>query len=98
MATTQEKSNDKLEELAASKAAALEAFEKFLDAKTHFRLAAEAAGMELKDDVTEHLLQGRDKAAALGHQAEAYCREKPLTTLGIAFVAGFIFAQLFSRK
>ncbi len=98
MATAQTKSTDKQDELAASKAAALEAYEKFLDAKDHFRLAAEAAGVDLKSDAAEHFLQGRDKAAQLGQQAEAYFKEKPLATLGMAFAAGFLFAQYFSRK
>lgn len=86
------------EELAASKKAALSAYDKLLEAKEHFKLAAEAAGVDLKDEATEQLLKGRAKAEDLGEQASVYIREKPLTTIGIAFITGYILSQLFSRK
>lgn len=90
--------NTKNDELTASKAAVMEAYDKMLEAKDHFRKAAEAAGMDLKHDAVEHLEKGRAKAGELGKQADTYMREKPLATLGIAFAAGFILSQAFSRK
>lgn len=86
------------EELAASKEAVLSAYDKLLEAKEHFRLAAEAAGVDIKHEATEQLLKGRAKTEELGEQASVFVREKPLATLGIAFVTGFIISQLFSRK
>ncbi len=86
------------DELAASKAAALEAYEKLLEARHHFRLAAESAGMDLKEDAATQLLRGRDRAEELGEQANAYVRDRPLAALGVAFAAGFVMAQLLSRR
>jgi|TARA_Y100000114_G_scaffold21857_1_gene17627 ElaB/YqjD/DUF883 family membrane-anchored ribosome-binding protein len=94
--TTQPAAKDA--ELAASKAAVGEAYEKLLEARDHFKAAAQAAGMDVRQDALEQLLKGREKAEALGDQATSYVREKPLATLGIAFAAGFVLAQLFSRK
>lgn len=89
-------SKDKV--LDASKEEAMQAYQNLLDAKEHFRKAAEAAGMDLKAEATDQLLKGREKAEALGHEASRYMHEKPLATLGIAFLAGFVFSQLFSRS
>ncbi len=86
------------EELAASKEAVLSAYDKLLEAKEHFKLAAEAAGVDIKDEATEQFLKGRAKTEELGEQAAVYVREKPLATLGIAFITGFVLSQLFSRK
>ena len=88
----------KEKELAASKEAVSEAYEKLLEAKSHFKLAAESAGVDLKHDAVEQMLKGREKAEMLGSQATSYMREKPLATLGIAFVAGFVISQVMSRK
>gem|GEM_PF-358656 len=86
------------EELAASKAAVSSAYDKLLEAKEHFKLAAEAAGVDIKDEATEQFLKGRAKTEELGEQASVYIREKPLATLGIAFITGYIVSHLFSRK
>jgi ElaB/YqjD/DUF883 family membrane-anchored ribosome-binding protein len=86
------------DELAASKEAVLSAYDKLLEAKEHFKLAAEAAGVDIKDEATEQFLKGRAKTEELGEQAAVYVREKPLATLGIAFITGFVLSQLFSRK
>lgn len=86
------------DELAASKEAVLSAYDKLLEAKEHFKLAAEAAGVDIKDEATEQLLKGRAKTEELGEQAAVYVREKPLATLGIAFITGYVISQLFSRK
>lgn len=90
--------SSKEKELAASKAAVSDAYEKLMEAKGHFKLAAEAAGVDLKHDAAEQMLKGREKAEMLGAQASSYMREKPLATLGIAFAAGFVVSQIFSRK
>lgn len=92
------KTADKGAELAASKAAVGEAYEKLLEAREHFKAAAQAAGLDVKQDALEQLLKGKEKAEVLGEQATTYMREKPLATLGIAFAAGFVLAQLLSRK
>jgi ElaB/YqjD/DUF883 family membrane-anchored ribosome-binding protein len=89
---------DREAELSASKSAAMEAYEKLLEARHHFRQAAEAAGMDAKDDALEHFARGREKAEALGSEAGKYMREKPLASLGLAFLAGYILAQIFGRR
>ena len=88
----------KADELAASKEAVLSAFDILLEAKEHFKSAAEAAGVDIKDEATEQLLKGREKTEALGEQASGFIREKPLATLGIAFITGFVISQLSTRK
>ena len=85
-------------EISASKESVMEAYDKLQEARNHFRLAMEAAGLELKQDAAEHLRQGRRKAEELSDEASHYMQEKPLATIGIAFIAGFILAHLFSRK
>jgi len=97
MATANKTDIDKDDELAASKEAVMEAYDKLLEAKGHFRKAAEAAGMDLKHDAVEQLMKGKEKASELGKQADTYMKEKPLTTLGIAFAAGFIIAQMLRK-
>ncbi|MFA7553535.1 MAG: hypothetical protein WCY88_04725 [Spongiibacteraceae bacterium] len=96
MSTTTSKARE--EELAASKEAVMDAYDKLLEAKNHFKLAAEAAGVDIKDEAVEQLLKGRAKTEELGEQASVFVREKPLATLGIAFVTGYIVSQLFSRR
>ncbi len=86
------------EELAASKEAALAAYEKLLEARQHFRQAAEAAGLDMKDEALQQLERGRDKADERGEQASHFVREKPLATLGFAFLAGYIFALILGRR
>tara|TARA_R110002167_G_scaffold1749_1_gene8410 strand:- start:158 stop:448 length:291 start_codon:yes stop_codon:yes gene_type:complete len=96
MATATGKTRE--DELAASKEAVLSAYDKLLEAKEHFRLAAEAAGVDIKHEATEQLLKGRAKTEELGEQASIFIREKPLATLSIAFITGFIISQIFARK
>lgn len=102
MATANSKSasnsKDKQQELEASKAAVTEAYEKLMEAKAHFKTAAESAGVDIKQDATEQLQKGRDKAGELTDQAMAYMKDKPLATLGIAFAAGFLASKVLSRK
>lgn len=86
------------EELAASKKAALSASDKLLEAKDHFKLAAKAAGVDLKDEAIEQLLKGRAKTEELGELASTYIREKPLATIGVAFITGYVLSKLFSNN
>jgi ElaB/YqjD/DUF883 family membrane-anchored ribosome-binding protein len=88
----------KEEELATSKEAVMSAYNKLLEAKEHFRLAAEAAGVDMKQEATEQLQKGRAKGEELGKQASVFIQEKPLATLSVAFIAGYVLSQLFSRK
>jgi ElaB/YqjD/DUF883 family membrane-anchored ribosome-binding protein len=96
-AGTQER-KEREAELAASKEAAIEAYERLLEARHHFRQAAEAAGMEAKQEAFEQFARGREKAEALGSEATRYVRDKPLASLGLAFLAGYILAQIFGRR
>ncbi|MBQ0732621.1 MAG: hypothetical protein KBT75_18100, partial [Oleispira antarctica] len=68
------KNATKDDELAASKEAALDAYEKLLEAKQHLKSAAEAAGVDMKDEAVEQLLKGRAKAEELGDQASVFVR------------------------
>jgi ElaB/YqjD/DUF883 family membrane-anchored ribosome-binding protein len=100
MATANSKTtaNNKETELEASKAAVSEAYEKLMEAKKHFKTAAESAGVDVKNDATEHFQKGRDKAGDFTQQATNYMKDKPLATMGIAFAAGFIASKVLSRK
>jgi len=98
MATAGKEEAAKSSEIDSGKEAVLAAYNNMLEAKEHFKLAAQAAGMDLKSEAATQLLKGRDKAEALGHQASDYVHEKPLATLGIAFLAGFLFSQVFTRR
>jgi len=86
------------EELEASKQAAREALDKLMEAKAHFQEAAGAAGLDVKDEAVEQLAKGREKVDEFGDEVSSYMDEKPLQTLGIAFVGGFILAHLLSRE
>ncbi len=88
----------KQQELDSGKEAAMAAYNNLLEAQGHFRQAAEAAGLDLKEDAMAQLHRGKDKADALGQDVERFVHEKPLATLGLAFVAGLLMAQLMSRK
>ncbi len=86
------------EELAASKEAAREALDKLLEAKEHFRQAAEKAGLDVKEEAVEQLAKGRAKVDELSDEASLYMNDKPLQTLGIAVLGGFVLSHLLSRK
>ncbi len=86
------------EAISATKEAAMAALEALLEAKKHFKLAAEAAGLDLKHEAIEKFEQGKEKAEEISEQAIKYTQEKPLASLGIAFAAGLIMAQLLSRR
>lgn len=95
MPTAKKDNND---ELAASKEAAMDALDKLLEARDHFRHAAESAGLDLKDEAIQQLEMGKAKVNELSAEASTYMVNKPLQTLGLAFLGGFIVAQFMSRK
>ena len=90
--------NDKQAEINSGKEAVAAAYSKLMEAKEHFRHAAEAAGMDWKHDAEAKLASGKNKAEELCDQANSYLHDKPLATLGLAFAAGFLVAQLISKK
>lgn len=98
MTTVNKEELSRTAELDSGKEAVLAAYNNMLEAKEHFKLAAQAAGLDLRSEAAEQLLKGRDKAEALGQQASHYINEKPLATLGLAFLAGFLFSQLFTKR
>lgn len=85
-------------EFEASKAAAMEAFDKLLEARKHFQNAATAAGIDLKHEALEQLLAGKSKADDLGQELADLAKNKPGTTLAMAFLGGFVLAQLLGRR
>ena len=84
-------------ELEASKLAAKEALDKLLEAKEHFRHAAEIAGLDMKGDALDQLIKGKDKADDWTRGAVDYAKEKPVQALAIAFVGGYVLSKFFSR-
>ncbi len=97
-ANKKHEADEKYEELAASKESVMEAYDKLMEATSHFRKAADAAGIDLKDDAMAQLEKGREKAGEWSGEVDRYMKEKPLTTLGIAFAFGYVLANLLSRK
>ncbi|TFH73438.1 hypothetical protein E3V39_09490 [Gammaproteobacteria bacterium LSUCC0112] len=85
-------------EFEASKAAAMEAFDKLLEARQHFQNAATAAGIDLKHEALEQLLAGKSKAEDLGQELADLAKNKPGTTVALAFLGGFVLAQLLGRR
>lgn len=98
MATKANDPTTREEEVDAGKEAVLSAYNNLLEASEHFKHAARAAGLDLKEEAGDKLQQGREKALSLGQQANDYAQERPLAALGVAFAAGFIVAQLLGRK
>ncbi len=84
-------------ELEASKQSAREALERLLEAKDHFRHAAEIAGLDAKAEALDQLVKGKDKADDLTRYAVEYAKEKPAQALAIAFLGGYILSKIFSR-
>jgi len=85
-------------EFEASKAAALEAFDKLLEARNHFKNAATAAGIDLKHEAIEQLMASKSKALDFGEELSELAKTKPGTTVAIAFLGGFVLAQLLGRR
>ena len=85
-------------ELEASKDAAREALDKLLEAKEHFRQAAEIAGLDVKAEALDQLVKGKDKADEVTRTAIEYAKEKPAQALAIAFIVGYVLSKLFARN
>ena len=85
-------------EFEASKLSALEALDKLLEARQHFTNAATAAGVDIKHEAVEQLIAGKSKAEEFAQEVSEFAREKPGTTIALAFLGGFVIAQLLSRK
>lgn len=96
--TTANSKNDANQELDASKKAAMDALENLIEARSHFRQAAEAAGLDLRDEAVRRLEQGKAKAGVLEDEVGEYFGDKPLQTLGLAFLGGFILSKLLSKS
>jgi len=89
---------DTSKEMDASRDAMNQAYEELKQAKQHFQRAAEAAGLEAKEEAIGQWLKGKRKADAMGSEVENYVNEKPFSSLGIAFVVGLLVSQLFSNR
>lgn len=89
---------DPKDDIDSGKEAAMAAYKKLLEAKEHFKHAAESAGLDWKDGAEAQLEKGKAKASELCGDANNYLRDKPMATLGIAFAAGFLISQLMSKK
>ncbi|OFE12408.1 hypothetical protein PHACT_04035 [Pseudohongiella acticola] len=85
-------------ELEASKESAREALDKLLEAKEHFRHAAEIAGLDVKAEALDQLVKGKEKADDLTSTAIEYAKDKPAQALAIAFLGGYVLSKLFSRN
>jgi ElaB/YqjD/DUF883 family membrane-anchored ribosome-binding protein len=88
-------------EFETAKAAVLDAYESFLDAKKHLKKAALAAGIDFRESANEQLdealTRARDKKDELHERTTDYVRENPLTSAGIAFLAGVVFSKLVGK-
>ena len=82
----------------AGKEAVSQAYDKLMEAKAHFQKAAEAAGMEFKDEAMERVHKGEENLHALGSQVTSSTRKNPLSALGIAFAVGFLVSKISSRR
>lgn len=85
-------------ELEAAREEALAAYQNLLEAGEHFKLAARAAGMSIKEEASGQWQKGQDKATSVGQQTTDYVHERPFAALGIAFVAGFLISQVLGRR
>lgn len=86
------------DDLDAGKDAVAEAYAKLMEAKAHFRKAAEAAGVEFKDEALERVHKGGENLEAVGAQIASSTQKNPLAALGIAFVVGILFSKVISHK
>lgn len=88
----------KSQEFDSAKLAAVEAYEKLMEAKAHFTKATAAAGVELNDEAIERLHKGEETLEAVGSQLTASVKRNPLTTVGIAFAVGILLAKVTSHR
>jgi ElaB/YqjD/DUF883 family membrane-anchored ribosome-binding protein len=92
------KSGESGREIDAGKEAVMSAYNKLMEAKSHFLHAAEVSGVSLKGDAYGQLNKGKAKASELSNQATHFIHEKPMAALGVAFAAGFIVSKLLSSS
>jgi lipid A disaccharide synthetase len=85
-------------EIDSGKEALLEAYQKMIEARNHFKHAAESAGLDLKNESIEKLLAGKEKVENLNDKVVDLMNRKPLATMGVAFVVGWLFSRSFSGK
>lgn len=96
MATS--KTSKTASELDATKQAAMEALDKLIEARGHFRAAAEEAGLDLRDEAVQRLEQGKARASEYSDELTDYFQEKPLQTIGLAVLGGFLLAKILSKS
>jgi ElaB/YqjD/DUF883 family membrane-anchored ribosome-binding protein len=93
--------SDALQELETARKAVLEAYGSFLDAKKHLKKAALAAGIDLRDSASEQLdaafAKARDRKDEFQERTGDYVRDNPLTSAGLAFLAGVVVSRMFGK-
>lgn len=86
------------EDLQSAKKSALEAYEHLLDAKEKFKAAAMQAGLDAKEVTSERLEASAEnvqvRAIDAVAESQSYIIDKPLTSVGIAFLSGYLLAKL----
>lgn len=97
MATTN-KTAKTTSELDATKQSAMEALDKLIEARGHFRAAAEEAGLDLRDEAVQRLEQGKARAGEYSDELSEYMQEKPLQTIGLAVLGGFLLSKILSKS
>jgi len=97
MATTN-KTAKTTSELDATKQSAMEALDKLIEARGHFRAAAEEAGLDLRDEALQRLEQGKARAGEYSDELSEYMQEKPLQTIGLAVLGGFLLSKILSKS
>jgi len=95
---TSTKTSKTTSELDATKQAAMEALDKLIEARGHFRAAAEEAGLDLRDEALQRLEQGKARAYEYSDELTEYFHEKPLQTIGLAVLGGFLLSKVLSRS
>src|SRR5690554_8048193 len=91
-------SNDRREEVESGKEAVAAAYSKLMEAKEHFRHAAEAAGLDWKHDAEAQLTKRKSNATELCYYAIGYLHDKPAGPLGSGLGISVVVAQLTYRK
>lgn len=88
-------------EFETAKAAMLEAYASFLDARKHLKKAALAAGIDFRESANEQfdtaVARARDGKDELQERTGDYVRENPLTSASLAFLAGVVVSKLLGK-
>jgi ElaB/YqjD/DUF883 family membrane-anchored ribosome-binding protein len=89
------------DELEIAKKAVLEAYANFLEAKKHLKIAAFAAGVDIKESANEHLeealIKVKERKDEIRDNTSDYIKDNPITTVSIAFIGGILFSRLFGK-